>query len=706
MNLLAGLNGPQKEAVQHKDGPLLILAGAGSGKTRVITYRTAYLIKEQGLSPHQILAVTFTNKAAGEMKERIENLLQMEASHLWISTFHSLGARILRQEAEAIGYQRNYTIIDPRDQQQIIKEITPTLQLNPNHYPPMKAISIIDGAKNELLNPWDYQSQAMDGKQKRYGLIYEGYQQLLQEQNLMDFGDLLFKLVELFVAEPSILKRYQERFPYILVDEYQDVNKAQYRLIRLLAGERENLCVVGDPDQGIYSFRGASIANILRFEEDFPAAKVVKLEENYRSSAVILKAAQDVIKNNHNRKEKDLFTRREGGEKIFYYQAPNHQGEADFVAQEMLRLQEEGYSFSQMALFYRTNAQSRIYEEKLQDEKIPHLILGAIRFYDRMEIKDILAYLRLVNNPSDTVSLLRILNVPRRNIGTKTRHLMEEFAQERGLSLFAALGRVDEMPIPLHRKEKIQTFYSLIQELMEERENLSVAELTEKLLSRIQYMEYLVKSFEDGESRQENVMEFLHLIYERSEEMDLLEFLAEISLFSDLDTEQEEQDAAVLMTLHTAKGLEFPVVFFTGLEEDYLPHSLSKLEEGGVEEERRLCYVGMTRAMERLYLSNARSRYVFGEMQPRMPSRFMKEIPQEMLVFWEKDREWEQDGGGGEQEEQVYGVGDWVQHARFGQGEVLGWEGKGQETIMRIFFPAFGEKRLLLSMAPLKPWEE
>lgn len=694
MNLLQGLNAPQREAVQHRDGPVLILAGAGSGKTRVITYRIAYLIREHGISPQQILAVTFTNKAAGEMKERIAGLLEMEALHLWVSTFHSLGARILRQKAQLLGYDKNFTILDTRDQQQLIKGILPGLDLNPKTYSPMTILGEIDGAKNGLFSPKDYQSQALDVKKKRYGLVYERYQEILKEQNLMDFGDLLLNLVELFVDYPNELERYQARFPYILVDEYQDVNKAQYRLIRLLAGDRENLCVVGDPDQGIYSFRGANIANILSFEEDFPSCKVVKLEENYRSSSTILQAAQGVIQNNRDRKEKDLFTRRKGGEKVSYYQAYDHKGEADFVAHEILQLKDMGYAFSQLAIFYRTNAQSRIFEDVLMKKKIPHQIVGAIRFYSRMEVKDILAYLRLVNNPADTLSLLRILNVPRRNIGEKTRMIIENFAKDRGLSFFAALGRIDEMPIPPQRRKKIQDFYFLLVELMDEKENLSVTELTETILLRTQYMNYLASIEKEEESRQENVQEFLHVIQERSGDLELSDFLQEVSLISDIDTVEEEQDAVVLMTLHTAKGLEFPVVFLTGLEEGYLPHGRSILEKGGVEEERRLCYVGMTRAMERLYLTSAQNRYFYGEMQNRQTSRFLREVPGELVGLGETE------GGA-----HGYAVGDMVQHARFGLGEVLSWEGEGEETIIRIFFLAVGEKELLLSLAPMERLE-
>lgn len=710
MNLLEGLNAPQREAVQHREGPLLILAGAGSGKTRVITFRVAYLMKEYNIPPYHILAVTFTNKAASEMKERLTRLLGEESPHLWISTFHFLGARILRQEADRLGYHRNFTILDPKDQEQIIKDIQKDLEMNPKNFPPASILSGINGAKNQLLDPLSYQSRARGFMKRKIGEVYEKYQEALKDQNLMDFGDLLLKTVELFVEHPDVLNKYVHRFQYILVDEYQDVNWAQYRLIRLLTKERQNLCVVGDPDQGIYSFRGASIENILNFEEDYPRARVVKLEENYRSSPSILKAAQGVISRNSHRKEKDLWTRKKDEASVSIYHAPDYRSEAQFVGEEILALKRRGLSLSHMAVFYRTNYQSRIFEDVFRRLGIPHMILGATRFYDRMEIKDLLAYLRLIYNPLDDQSLLRILNVPRRGLGEKTRDRIQVFAEERGLSLFQALGYGSELGLSSSRWKKVLEFYEILQELMEKKESISVDELTKEILTKTDYMVYIENFSEKENKRQENIEEFLHLIQERGQDTTLEDFLQDMALVSDVDSYEKEKEAVVLMTLHTAKGLEFPVAFLTGLEEGCLPHSRSLEKEQGIEEERRLCYVGMTRAMERLYLTRSNERLFFGERRPQIPSRFLREIPSDVLKPYtaEKKEQKTLEPIESERGEAMtkYAPGDRVHHEYFGLGEVIGWKQGEEEKVLQVFFPTHGERDLILSMAPLEKLEE
>ncbi len=704
MSLLEDLNSRQKEAVMHQDGPLLLLAGAGSGKTRALTYRVAYLIQEQGISPYRILAVTFTNKAAREMKERIQELIQVESSGLWVSTFHSMAARILRRYAERLDYDNNYTILDPRDQKQLVKGAVEKANLDPKRFPPRSLLNRINRLKNELLSPEDYALEANGFYEKRVLRVYSYYQQELKEQNAMDFGDLLLMLVRLLEENRDLLLSYQDRFQHLLVDEYQDVNHAQYRLVKLLAGKRQNICVVGDPDQGIYSFRGASIKNILDFEQDFPHCRVIRLEENYRSTACILQAAQGVICQNKHRHEKDLWTRKKEGDPIHFYRAEDGRDEARFVAEEILSLQDVGWKLSDMALFYRVNAQSRSFEEVFSSYGIPYTIVGGIRFYERRAVKDIIAYLRAIYNPADEISLLRVINRPRRGIGKKSCEYLLNHSLSRGQTLFQTLAEADQVDgISSSRAEKIKGFHHLLLSMQELSRELSSYRLTCRLLEESGYLPQL-EADDNPEARDQldNVMEFLEMVKERGSHQQLPDLLQELSLLTDIDAHDEELERAVMMTLHSAKGLEYPIVFLTGMEEGNLPHFRSLDEEGerGVEEERRLCYVGMTRAEERLYLTSSRYRTLYGQGSRQIDSRFLQELPFELLLKRGEEVETEVEAEG--DLELPFGVGDSVMHQDFGPGRVIGIK----NDMITVDFEEKGRRDLIFEYAPLELREE
>ncbi len=639
--ILNNLNSEQKEAVKHYQGPLLVLAGAGSGKTRVLTRRIAYLIEFYGVSPYNILAVTFTNKAAGEMKERIGKLLGGLNENIWVSTFHSFCVRILRREIGKLGYNNNFVIYDTSDQKSLLKQVFKELNLDPKKTNPSAVLAEISRAKNELIGPEEYNQTIGDFFMKITGRVYELYHKKLKDNNALDFDDLIMKTVELLRNYPLVMEYYQDRFKYISVDEYQDVNTAQYSLVRLLAGKYKNLCVVGDPDQGIYGFRGADIRNILNFEQDYPEARVIKLEQNYRSREKILEAAHHVIANNISRKEKRLWTDRGEGKDINLYVAYNEKDEASFVCQKIKDLLKEGYYYRDIAVLYRTNAQSRALEEALVKYAIPYQIVGGTRFYDRLEIKDIIAYLRLIYNPDDEVSLQRIINRPRRGIGSGTIAKLQNYAHSKGISLYEAGLKVrDNSDLSSAYQNRVEGFFEMMENYRKLSSELTIDRLTEKILNETGYRQEMEREGSvQAQSRLENIKELFSVMNDflkTGEDNTLAGFLEEVSLVSDIDNLDEDGDHLTLMTLHSAKGLEFPVIFMVGMEEGIFPHANSMFESEGLEEERRLCYVGITRAMEELYLTLARERMRFGEQQRNLPSQFIKEIPDNL--FEEENR--------------------------------------------------------------------
>lgn len=631
------LNPMQKEAVLTTEGPVLVLAGAGSGKTRVLTHRFAYLVEDKGLSPYSILAITFTNKAAREMKERIESLLGGKYEHLWISTFHSACVRILRMEADKIGYERNFVIYDTADQQVVIKECLKELNIDEKTFQPRMVLGTIGRAKDQLISPQEYISEFGDNfTNQKIAELYKAYQNKLRSNNALDFDDLIMKTVQLFQTNPTSLHYYQNKFKYILVDEFQDTNMAQYTLVSLLARDNNNLCVVGDDDQSIYGWRGADIRNILGFEKDFPNTKTIKLEQNYRSTKSILDCANRVVSNNLNRKTKKLWTDNKSGEIIQYYCGNNEYDEANFIAATIEKLnRNENRAYSQFAILYRTNAQSRVIEEMLMKAGIPYKIYSGTRFYDRKEIKDILAYLRTIENPVDDVSVKRIINVPKRGIGAKSIERFEHHSHRRGESFFNALLDVDNIGSQSARvKNQTNKFTSFIMSLRERRNEMSVTNIVEEVYENSGYIDALEAEDKiEAESRIENLREFLSLTKdfdENAEVKTLEEFLARTSLETTMDEDENDVNTVSLMTLHSAKGLEFPVVFMPGMEEGIFPSYMS-LEENNEEEERRLCYVGITRAQERLYMTHAIQRTLYGRTNINDISRFMKEIPEDLI---------------------------------------------------------------------------
>ncbi|SFL38767.1 DNA helicase PcrA [Halanaerobium salsuginis] len=710
--ILENLNREQELAVKHKNGPLLVLAGAGSGKTRVLTRRIAYLINNYQVSPFNILAVTFTNKAANEMKARVEKLVGGLARNLLVSTFHSFCVRILRREAAKLGYDSNFVIFDSIDQQKLIKEVLKAKNIDPKKLKPRSILNRISSAKNELQEPEEFMAYAGSFFDKNAADIYQEYQKQLQANNAMDFDDLIQQTVKLFREFPLVLEYYQKRFKYIMVDEYQDVNHAQYELVNLLAAQSKNICVVGDPDQGIYGFRGADISNILNFEDDYPEVQTIRLEQNYRSRGNILKAAQAVIKNNSSRKEKELWTDKGAGEKIEIYTAQDEKEEADFVCRTAKKLTKTGeLTYADLAVLYRTNSQSRAFEDMLMKYGIPYQIVGGVRFYERLEIKDIMAYLRLIYNPVDDISFLRIINRPKRGIGQGTLAKIQQFASANSLSLYEAALRSEENPaLSGSYQKRVLAFTKIIEELRAEQDQLALARLTEKLLNKSGYRAELeAEKTTQAESRLENIEELFSVINEymkNNEENTLAGFLEEVTLMSDIDSLAEEQSVLTLMTIHSAKGLEFPVVFLVGMEDGIFPHSNSLFEQQGLEEERRLCYVGMTRAEERLFLSRAQLRLRFGERQINPPSQFLDEIPSDLIkdetafaaeIFAEEA----EPASPQAKTSSSYNVGQKIVHPRWGIGVILAVKGEANPEL-KIAFEEGKTRNLLAEFAPIQ----
>ena len=708
--ILKNLNKEQERAVKHTQGPLLLLAGAGSGKTRVLTRRIAYLIRERGISPYNILAVTFTNKAADEMKQRVKKMVGGVEKSLLVSTFHSFCVRILRREAEKLGYSSNFVIFDTLDQKKLIKEIIKARNLDPKKTKPASVLNKISNAKNELKSPEDFLASAASFFDKTAADLYEEYQKRLKSNNAVDFDDLIQLTVKLFREYPLVLEYYQDRFKYILVDEYQDVNHAQYQLVNLLADRERNVCVVGDPDQGIYGFRGSDIRNILNFEDDYPDAEIIKLEQNYRSKGNILKAAQSVIKNNSSRKDKGLWTDKGEGAKLEYYEAKDEKDEADFFCRTAKKLKkEENYTYNDLAVLYRTNSQSRAFEDMLMKYGIPYQIVGGVRFYERMEIKDVMAYLRLIYNPADNISFLRIVNKPKRGIGAGTLSKVQQYAEANGLSLYESALKSEENPaLSSSYQTRVLNFIEMMEEFREEREEIALARLTEKVIDKSGYRKDLEdKNTAKADTRLENIEELFSVINDymkNSSENTLAGFLEEVTLMSDIDSMEEDNSAVTLMTIHSAKGLEFPVVFLVGLEDGIFPHANSMFERDGMEEERRLCYVGMTRAMDRLFLTRAQVRMRFGETQMNPPSQFLDEIPEQLINDSDRRRssiEEEAEMINDDNSETDYVIGQKIVHPRWGIGIILSIRGK-KNTELKISFQEGKTRTLLAEFAPIQ----
>ncbi|ABZ85536.1 ATP-dependent DNA helicase pcra [Heliomicrobium modesticaldum Ice1] len=726
-DFLHSLNPVQREAVLHQEGPLLLLAGAGSGKTRVLTHRIGHLIEQCRVSPFHILAITFTNKAAAEMRERLGRLIGPRAHDVWVSTFHSTCMRILRKDGEKLGYDRSFVIYDYDDQQRLLKECLKELNIDEKRFKPQAVGAAISSAKNRLVGPVAFERQAYDHFAQISAKVYHIYQKKLKAHNAMDFDDLLVNGVCLFREFPHVLDNYQDRFRYIHVDEYQDTNHAQYVLVKLLADKYRNLCVVGDDDQSIYGWRGADIQNILDFERDYPEAVVLKLEQNYRSTGKILEAANAVVGNNRGRKSKKLWTQNPSGQPIVAYQGETEHDEARYIVRTIKRLSEsENRPYRDFAILYRTNAQSRVLEEHFMYAGIPYRIFGGLRFYERKEIKDIVAYLRFISNPADAVSFRRVVNVPKRGIGDATVQKLLEHADSEGWTVGEALARVGEVPGLSRAVKALSAFGQMIEELRREAPSLLVTQIVEAILNRTGYVRELeAEKTEEAKGRIENIKEFLSVTKEfdrTADDKTLEEFLAGVSLVSDTDNYNEDEDAVVLMTMHSAKGLEFPVVFVAGMEEGVFPHSRVQFEETQVEEERRLCYVAITRARERLYLARAWRRTLFGNTVSNKPSRFLEEIPASLLV--EEDDRAKRDslfsdatlsssaaaaasankavGASGFGDAVEFTVGDKVQHGKFGLGIVVKASGSGENQELSVAFPQQGIKKLLLKYAGLK----
>jgi DNA helicase-2/ATP-dependent DNA helicase PcrA len=719
LDLLNALNAPQRDAVTADDGPLLIFAGAGSGKTRVLTYRIAWLIQQGRARPAEILAVTFTNKAAREMRTRVEQLLRFGATNLWMGTFHAIGARILRRDGSAAGIDRHFVIYDEGDRLSAVKRVMDELRLDPKRYPPGATVAWISRAKDELLTPAEAAARAGTHVEEVASQIYVRYQALLERNSALDFDDLLVRTVRLFEEHPEVLERYQQRFKYILVDEYQDTNRPQYLMVTHLAAKHRNLTVVGDDDQSIYTFRGADIRNILSFERDYPDAHVVKLEQNYRSTQAILDAAHHVIKANPSRVHKRLWTERQGGPKIVVAQTYDEQEEALAVAQEALRLVGQGdYSLSDLAILYRTNAQSRALEEVLLRRGIPYKLIGGLRFYERREVKDILAYLRLVANPDDTLSFSRVINIPRRKLGEKTLGLLGAFADGHELTPWAALDRVSEIGgLPGASVRSLEEFRETVKEVRAASQERPLVDVVELLLTRIGYERYLKESGPESEERWANVLELRGLASEYdglAPGEGLQAFLEDVALMSDVDSLTERPQGLTLITAHMVKGLEFAVVFMLGMEEGLFPHSRSLDEPSALEEERRLAYVGMTRAKDRLYLFHAFRRHLYGNATLNVPSRFLKDIPEE-LVEGSAGLSAGVSGDGAParaveatrpsapvQLVQRYAPGDAIEHRAWGRGTVLKSTLTRTDEEVIVKFDRVGMKILAVSLAPIK----
>jgi len=702
MDFVAELNESQLKAVQHVNGPLLVLAGAGSGKTRVITYKIAYLIQEMGISPYNILSITFTNKAAGEMKARVKQLIHGdEGDKIWVSTFHSACARILRMEIEKLGFTKSFVIFDTVDQLSLIRECLKELDINEKQFPERSISSVIGDAKDNLITPSEFERKTEnDFRLAIIAKVYNLYQKKLKESNALDFDDLIMKTIELFTQYPDILKHYQDRFHYIMVDEYQDTNYSQYKLVRLLAEKHRNLCVVGDDDQSIYQWRGANIRNILEFEKDFPDTKVIKLEENYRSTQTILNAANEVIANNFKRKDKTLWTKKDVGEKIKIICAPDEHHEAQFIAGEIVELTKD-YMYSDCAVLYRVHAQSRVIEDMFMKLGIPYMMVGGLRFYERKEIKDIIAYLRVVSNPSDNISLLRILNVPRRGIGNVSRDRLIEFSEEAGENLFQVIDEPSKVgTLGTAAIKRLNEFKELLDHFIQVKDNMDIVELIYEILECTEYTSKLeMENTAISRSRLENIREFIAAADEfqlRNPDKSLEEFLIHISLITDIDDVKENENAVLLMTLHGAKGLEFPNVFICGMEEGLFPHARSLTDDEELDEERRLCYVGMTRAEQNLYLTYTQQRNLYGNIMYNTKSRFLEEIPDTFIEEIDLNEPDEHSSGLG------FNVGERIFHEKWGYGEIASVQGSGFDQELFVNFgDDIGIKHLILRYAPI-----
>ena len=765
MSLLDALNEPQRQAVMATDGPLLILAGAGSGKTRVLTHRTAYLIEECGVNPYNIMAITFTNKAAGEMRERIDQMVGYGSESIWVCTFHSTCVRILRRYIDRLGFGTNFTIYDSDDQKTLMKDICKRLEIDTKMYKEKMFLSAISSAKDELIDPIEFETRAAgDYVKRKQAQVYREYQQALKQNNALDFDDLIMKTVELFKLDKEVLASYQDRFRYIMVDEYQDTNTAQFELIRLLALKYQNLCVVGDDDQSIYKFRGANIYNILNFEHHFPDATVIKLEQNYRSTQNILDAANAVIANNQGRKEKRLWTDNGAGDKITFEQLDTAAEEADFVARDIARRVRKGeYQYKDCAILYRTNAQSRLFEERFITANIPYKIFGGVNFYARKEVKDLLAYLKTIDNGQDDLAVRRIINIPKRGIGAASINKVALYAQEQEISFYDALCVAEQVPGLGKAAAKIRPFVLFIQSMKAKAKLLSVADLLQEVIETTGYVRELeAEGTDEAEARIENIDELISkaVDYAEGEEAPTLNgFLENVALVADIDSFDENSDYVVLMTLHSAKGLEFPNVYLAGLEDGLFPSYMSITSDNSqaeIEEERRLAYVGITRAKKNLTITSARVRMVRGQTQYGKVSRFVREIPPELLsreIYEPKPKEEsiEQSafqkarkafrtvpsyGGSGYGKEvgEGYGstfhsskatkpvytkvenqrdfgsaggtlsyqVGDRVRHIKFGDGEVMAIVSGGRDYEVTVDFDKAGTKKMFASFAKLK----
>lgn len=735
MSIYDSLNDKQQEAVFYTKGPLLVLAGAGSGKTRVLTHRIAYLIEEKGVAPWNIMAITFTNKAANEMRERVNKLVEFGAESVWVSTFHSSCVRILRRYIDRIGFDNNFTIYDTEDQKTVMKDICKRLNIDTKYLKEKAILAAISKAKNEMISPKEYALENSDDiSKKRIADAYFEYQEQLRKNNALDFDDLLVKTVELLRSEPKVLEHYQERFQYIMVDEYQDTNTVQFLFIRLLAERNKKICVVGDDDQSIYKFRGANISNILDFEKVFPDAKVIKLEQNYRSTKMILGAANEVIAHNTARKEKRLWTEREEGYRVIYRQLENEFEEAEYISEGVSEyVRENKCSYNHIACLYRTNAQSRVLEEKFIRDGIPYKIIGGINFYQRKEIKDLIAYLKTIDNGKDDVAVKRIINVPKRGIGPTTVEKVSTFAQANGLSFYDTMKNENAMAVLGRSASKVKPFVDLIQKLRAQREYGTISDLMETILSETGYLDELkAEGTDEAKGRIENIDEFFSKIVdyeEKAKEPNLSEFLEEISLVADIDNLDNDSDYVVLMTVHSAKGLEFPKVFLCGMEDGLFPSymSISSDNLDDLEEERRLCYVAITRAMDSLAITGVKRRMVRGEVQYGAVSRFVKEIPRKLLdanvsseklsskdgyvkfsaisnakpIFKTRPFETKQYTVT-KQDSLDYGVGDTVSHVKFGIGKVVNITEGGRDYEVTVEFVTAGTKKMFASFAKLK----
>ena len=725
-SLLDGLNREQQQAVQHTEGPLLILAGAGSGKTKVLTVRIAYLLA-QGVNPYEILAITFTNKAAKEMKSRVEGLVGDVANRIWLSTFHSFCAKFLRFELDNfLGYNSNFTIYDTSDSQVVIKAALKAFNLDDKYYPVGAMISAISDAKNKLMFASDYRKQSRDFYQQKVADVYEYYERELRKNNALDFDDLLLIAVKLLQSNAAVLEKYSKRFKYVMIDEYQDTNHAQYLLAYLLSSHWKNIAVVGDADQSIYAWRGADIQNILDFEKDYPNCTSIKLEQNYRSTKIILDAANAVIDNNEGRPEKNLWTDKVEGAKIQHFTAQSEHEEAAFIGDTIVKKHDiHGVPYGDMAILYRTNAQSRVLEEALIKRALPYTMVGGTKFYDRKEIKDVLAYLRVLYNPFDDLSLLRIINVPKRSIGATTVSKLQDYARENGTSLFMTLTQLHLVDtIKGKTKEKLEEFGILIFTLVAEMDDKSVLDILEAILDRTGYLAQLEESTDpQDQARAENIGELLSVakdFQDTNPTGTVEDFLEQVALVNDVDSFEQEESKVTLMTLHAAKGLEFPIVFLGGLEEGLFPHSRTLMNPEEIEEERRLAYVGITRAEKELYISNATTRTVFGRTSSYLPSRFIDEIPAELVDSLRAKRRTPDDIKPTVPRHMSvasrpvtkpiirneviadWKVGDTAIHSKWGNGKVVNVSGEGAGMKLTIEFPTQGVRVVMAKFAPVK----